>query len=76
MPEALPGKHESYWMDTTGSTSWGALAGEVQVDVAVVGGGIAGLTVASELKRRGRTVAVLEAGRVAGESDTTAGRPS
>ena len=65
MPEALPGKHESYWMDTTEPTTWGSLAGEVRVDVAVVGGGIAGLTVASELKRRGRTVAVLEAGRVA-----------
>jgi len=65
MADPLPGKPESYWMDTTDATDWPPLAGETRVDVAVVGGGIAGLTVASELKQRGRTVAVLEADRVA-----------
>lgn len=65
MADPLPGKPESYWMDTTAATAWPPLAGDTRVDVAVVGGGIAGLTVASELKRRGRTVAVLEADRVA-----------
>jgi glycine/D-amino acid oxidase-like deaminating enzyme len=41
-----------------------ALAGTVDVDVAVVGGGLAGLTAAIELVRAGRRVAVLEAQRI------------
>ncbi|MFI7408441.1 FAD-dependent oxidoreductase [Streptomyces sp. NPDC049627] len=40
-------------------------AGDLTVDVAVVGGGIAGLSTAWELVRQGREVAVLEAGRLA-----------
>jgi glycine/D-amino acid oxidase-like deaminating enzyme/nitrite reductase/ring-hydroxylating ferredoxin subunit len=47
----------------------------VDVDVAVVGAGIAGLTAALELKRRGLTVAVLEAARVAtGVTGNTTGK--
>ncbi|KNB50471.1 FAD-dependent oxidoreductase [Streptomyces caatingaensis] len=58
---------EPYWMSTTPVTSYpplGTGAG-VDVDVAVVGGGIAGLSTAWELARAGRSVAVLEAGRIA-----------
>lgn len=39
---------------------------DLDVDVCVIGGGLAGLTVAREVARRGWSVAVLEAGRVAG----------
>ncbi len=42
-----------------------ALEGVIKVDVCVVGGGLAGLTTALELARKGRTVCVLEANRVA-----------
>jgi gamma-glutamylputrescine oxidase len=42
-----------------------ALAQDVDVDVCVIGGGLAGLTAARELARRGWSVAVLEAQRVA-----------
>ncbi|MHB2167592.1 NAD(P)/FAD-dependent oxidoreductase [Alsobacter sp. R-9] len=41
-----------------------ALGGPVDVDVAIVGGGLAGLTAAIELARAGRKVAVLEAERI------------
>jgi gamma-glutamylputrescine oxidase len=42
-----------------------ALARDVDVDVCVIGGGLAGLTAARELARRGWSVALLEAQRVA-----------
>jgi gamma-glutamylputrescine oxidase len=42
-----------------------ALSGRVEADVCVVGGGLAGLTAALELARRGRKVCVLEAERLA-----------
>src|SRR3954466_7994691 len=43
-----------------------ALSQDFDVDVCVVGAGLAGLTVAREVARRGWSVAVLEAGTVAG----------
>ncbi|WP_240197114.1 FAD-dependent oxidoreductase [Nonomuraea lactucae] len=61
----IPGLAESYWMDSTEPTSYPLPAADVQVDVAVVGGGIAGLSTAWELARGGRSVAVLEADRIA-----------
>jgi glycine/D-amino acid oxidase-like deaminating enzyme len=42
-----------------------ALAGERSADVAVVGGGLAGLSLALELARRGRKIVLLEAERIA-----------
>lgn len=42
-----------------------ALDGSVEADVCVVGGGLAGLTSALELARRGKAVCLLEAERVA-----------
>src|SRR5271170_3874685 len=41
------------------------LSGHVEVEVCIVGGGLAGLTTALELARRGRKVCVLEARRIA-----------
>jgi glycine/D-amino acid oxidase-like deaminating enzyme/nitrite reductase/ring-hydroxylating ferredoxin subunit len=51
-------------MDSTEPTSYPAVAGDVQADVAVVGGGIAGLSTAWELTRAGRSVVVVEADRI------------
>ncbi|MFF1379981.1 FAD-dependent oxidoreductase [Streptomyces sp. NPDC058308] len=64
-PGPLPGRPESYWMETSAATSHPPLAEDIEVDVAVVGGGVAGLSTAWELARDGRSVAVLEADRIA-----------
>ncbi|MDQ0792547.1 FAD-dependent oxidoreductase [Streptomyces sp. B1I3] len=64
-PRGLPGHDESFWMDSTDSAPHAPLSEDIEVDVAVVGGGIAGLSTAWELARAGRTVAVLEADRIA-----------
>lgn len=57
--------HPSLWMDTSPATDFPPLAGEIDVDVAIVGAGITGLAVAYRLKRAGVRVAVIEANRVA-----------
>src|SRR5215470_5163762 len=44
--------------------SWFAAQADADVDVCVVGGGLAGLTVAREVARSGWSVAVLEAKRI------------
>lgn len=61
----LPGIAESYWMDSTEPTSYPPLQDDLTVDVAVIGGGIAGVSAAWELAEAGRTVALLEADRIA-----------
>ncbi len=62
--DELPGKPVSLWLATTPETDFPAMAKDISVDVAVVGGGIAGIATAFLLKRAGVTVAVVEAGRV------------
>jgi gamma-glutamylputrescine oxidase len=44
------------------------LAADLDVDVCVIGGGLAGLTAAREIARSGWSVALLEAGRLAGSA--------
>jgi glycine/D-amino acid oxidase-like deaminating enzyme/nitrite reductase/ring-hydroxylating ferredoxin subunit len=63
-PATPTGNHEPIWMETAEGTDYPALPGDRRVDVAVVGGGIAGLTTAFELDRAGRSVAVLERDRI------------
>lgn len=58
-------KHLSFWIDTTPRTDYPPLRGDVSVDVAVLGGGITGLTAAVLLKRAGKTVALVEMRKVA-----------
>jgi glycine/D-amino acid oxidase-like deaminating enzyme/nitrite reductase/ring-hydroxylating ferredoxin subunit len=54
----------SYWIDSTPTDPYAPAPGELDVDVAVLGGGIAGLNAAAALKAAGRTVAVVEAARI------------
>lgn len=56
---------ESYWMQTAEQLDYPVLTEDRQVDVAVIGGGMAGLCAAWEVARTGRTVAVVEADRIA-----------
>src|SRR5688572_24943920 len=61
----LPGRFESHWMATAPSSPHPALVEDVEADVVVVGAGIAGICTAWELARAGRSVVLLDAGRVA-----------
>ncbi|WP_062051429.1 FAD-dependent oxidoreductase [Bacillus sp. JCM 19034] len=56
---------EPYWRESTSLTSYPALNQDIDVDVAVVGGGITGLTSAYLLAKEGKKVALLEASTLA-----------
>jgi glycine/D-amino acid oxidase-like deaminating enzyme/nitrite reductase/ring-hydroxylating ferredoxin subunit len=60
----VPPHTESLWAATAEGSEFPALERDLAVDVAVVGGGIAGLSVAQLLVEEGLDVAVVEAGRV------------
>jgi glycine/D-amino acid oxidase-like deaminating enzyme/nitrite reductase/ring-hydroxylating ferredoxin subunit len=58
---------QSFWEATTPNRpEFPALEGNLEVDVAIVGGGITGITTAMQLSNAGLKVAVLEARRVGG----------
>jgi glycine/D-amino acid oxidase-like deaminating enzyme/nitrite reductase/ring-hydroxylating ferredoxin subunit len=63
---SLPDKPESFWLKDAPSTEYPALVGEPDADVAVLGAGISGVSLALELVEAGLEVALIEAGRVAG----------
>ena len=57
-----PGPRENCWWDETiAAPLWPQQAGEMQVDVAVIGGGFTGMSAALHLAESGARVAVLEA---------------
>src|SRR3982750_1871294 len=62
----LPDSEQSLWRDSYSEPSYARLAAEIEVDVAVIGAGITGLTTAYLLKQAGLTVAVLEKASVGG----------
>ncbi|RRJ33778.1 FAD-dependent oxidoreductase [Halocatena pleomorpha] len=63
-PAGQAGRHKPIWFDTTPETGYEALDGEVSVDTAVIGGGIAGITTAYELRNAGQSVALIERDRI------------
>src|SRR3954451_19107669 len=66
MATKLEGRNTSLWVETAPESDYPVLKPGIHVDVAVLGGGVAGLTTALLLKRDGAKVAVIEAGRVGG----------
>jgi glycine/D-amino acid oxidase-like deaminating enzyme len=68
-PKAAAAIDDSYgktWFTATGESAPArpALTHDIDVDVCIIGGGLAGLTTALEVARRGWSVAVLEARRL------------
>ena len=61
----LPSKIQSLWTATSEQTKYPQLKGDVRADVAIVGGGIAGINVAYYLVQFGYKVAIVEAFDVA-----------
>jgi monoamine oxidase len=59
------GQTKSIWYDIERPPQGDMLRGDAQADVAIVGGGIAGLSVAYMLAREGKQVVVLEDKEVA-----------
>jgi glycine/D-amino acid oxidase-like deaminating enzyme/nitrite reductase/ring-hydroxylating ferredoxin subunit len=55
---------ESYWIASTPRTNYPTLEKDISVDVAIVGGGLVGISTGYFLKKAGYRVAVIEADRI------------
>src|SRR5690349_7923772 len=70
--EWTSGSNPSVWSLTERSPLYPTLRSDLDVDVVIVGGGIAGLTIAYNLSREGRQVALVEDGELgSGETGRT-----
>lgn len=60
----LPGRAESFWIATTEETNYKVLSKNIEVDVAILGGGITGITAGLLLKEKGKKVVIIEARKI------------
>lgn len=60
-PSSLPKDVESFWRQTEKKLNYKKLDKNIEVDIAIAGGGIAGITTAYLLAKAGKKVALLEA---------------
>ncbi|PYG29475.1 NAD(P)/FAD-dependent oxidoreductase [Pelagimonas varians] len=60
-PSAYSAETDRYWAQTGPKSEWAKLGGDLDVDVAVVGGGFTGLNAAATLALGGARTAVLDA---------------
>jgi glycine/D-amino acid oxidase-like deaminating enzyme/nitrite reductase/ring-hydroxylating ferredoxin subunit len=65
----MPNYTNSVWSEAMPAPPYAPLSGNVAVDVAIVGGGVTGMTAGLLLARAGRRVAVVEARRI-GKGET------
>ncbi|MCM3588213.1 FAD-dependent oxidoreductase [Mesobacillus maritimus] len=61
---AMPQFPEPYWLQSVDLPTFPKLEGDLDVEVAVIGGGMTGITSAYLLAKEGKKVALIEAGRV------------
>lgn len=54
----------SYWLASTEKTNYPTLAKDIDVDIAIVGGGIAGILCGYQLQKEGFNIAIIEAGNI------------
>ncbi|WP_147535068.1 FAD-dependent oxidoreductase [Bacillus marasmi] len=60
----MPQYPKAYWLDSVSIPSFPSLTEDVDVDVAIVGGGITGITSAYLLSQKGVKVGLIESGRL------------
>ncbi len=66
------GRNISYWLDSIAPIEFTPLSKNIRTDVVIVGGGIAGLTIAYSLVKEGKKVVVIEDGNIgSGETGRT-----
>ena len=64
MKEKFEGKESTFWLENCPGTNFPQLKEGLKPDVAVLGGGIVGVTTATLLKESGHNVALIEADRI------------
>lgn len=63
--DVFSSNHEPYWIASVSETNFSPLREDIAVDVAIIGGGIVGITTAYLLKQKGLKVAIIEANKIA-----------
>lgn len=58
------GLPQSYWLASTPNTSYPPLNSNISVDIAIIGGGMVGISTAYMLQNEGFKIAILEAGQI------------